>query len=91
MRVWLITKNKQIASFLVFMSLWGEFTKSACLFKFSVLIAPCDVNKNPTKEEGTSGRMLTCKTSRGLENKWIYQHFSDFSEIKNPKKSLRDV
>lgn len=50
MRVWLMSENKRVTSFLVFVSLWGEFTESARLSKFSCLIAPCDVNKRPPKQ-----------------------------------------
>lgn len=40
MRVWLIARNTQMTSLLVFASWWGEFTLSFCLFKWLCLITP---------------------------------------------------
>lgn len=39
MRVWLITRNKHMTSFLVFASWWGKFTLFICLFKWGLITA----------------------------------------------------
>lgn len=56
------------------MSLWGEFTKSACLCKFCCIIATFDVNKNPPKQR------CWMVTSRAQETKHMYQLFAAFLE-----------